>query len=115
VKTELFTEFYSRHELVYMVFADLFSKDECSLGAHSGLIPNGLIALVSDLDTLDRSLVGQILPISYSQGREACFVTKPTPNTIAVLYFYSTKEFFEEIEWGKELDRELRQLITTAG
>jgi len=110
-----FEDFFSRNGLIYMVIGDLSSGDGCSLGDASPLTPNGLIALVSDLHTLDSSLPGQVLPTGYSQGREGCFVTKPTASTIAVLFYFSTRETFEEeLTWGREMERELRELLTSA-
>lgn len=105
------TDFFSRHQLIHMVVADLSSGETWAYGDLTRLTPNGVASLASDLLNLDRSLSGQILPTSYAQGKEACFVTKPSSNTIALLFFFSSKEFFEEIQWGKEMDRELRRLV----
>jgi hypothetical protein len=115
MNAEPFTGFFSRHGLLYMVIADVLSGQRYALGSPEGLTRNGLVNLTADLETLDRSLSGQILPTSYRQGREACFIMKPSPDVIAVLYFEPARDFFEEIQWGKDMDHELRQLVGQAG
>jgi hypothetical protein len=101
----------SKYELVYIVVVDLAAGMISEFGDKTKLIPNGLVNLFDDVDVLNQSLEGQLLPTSWAQGREYCLVVKPTPALIAGAYYQTDKTLFQRIEFNKRLDAELRQLL----
>jgi hypothetical protein len=101
----------SKYDLVYLVVVDLSTGKITEFGDKTKLIRNGLINMFDDVSVLNQSLEGQLLPTSWSQGKEYCLVMKPTPTLLAGAYYQTDKTFSETIVFENRLAAELGELL----
>ncbi|MCA9040110.1 MAG: hypothetical protein KDA65_07185 [Planctomycetaceae bacterium] len=77
--------------------------------------PHLIEALFGDnsaIQTLNKSLEGQLLPQIWSQGKITCVVCKPTENIIVGLFHSDHRTAVEHYQWSKKADAMIRLVYT---
>lgn len=96
----------------FAVVADLLSGEIKLIGDPDVVGNTDLIAaLFADSETvesLNRSLEGQILPRIWGQGKVSCIVCKPTEKTIVGLFVIDKRDAVQKYHWSKKADEAIR-------
>jgi hypothetical protein len=103
----------------FAAIADLPSCEIQFLGDPKAVDNNDLIStLFADSETiqsLNRSLEGQILPRTWNQGKVSCIVCKPTNETIVGLFVIDESDAVQQYHWSKKADEAIRLSFSTSG
>lgn len=98
-------------KIPFAVVANLETGDTIGVGCASGLGVDDLQnILFRDAETVfatGRSLEGQILPRSWSQGNVSCFVCKPNEKTVVGLFCSDQRNPVEKYHWSKQLNSDV--------
>lgn len=68
------------------------------------------LILFSSVDSLIKSIEGQILPRIWTQGNTKCVVCQPTQNQVIALFYDSQLDAKNEYFHAQKLDSELKEL-----
>ena len=92
--------------------ADLPSGEVQLIGDPEAVDNTDLIStLFADRETvesLNRSLEGQILPRAWNQGKVSCIVCKPADQTIVGLFVMDELDAGQQYHWSKKADEAIR-------
>lgn len=95
-------------KIQFAVVADLETGDAIRIGSSSGLgfddLENALFRDAETVFATGRSLEGQILPRSWSQGNVSCFVCKPNEKTVVGLFCNEERNPVEKYQRSKQLN-----------
>lgn len=100
------------------VIADLPSGEVQFIGEREAMGNTDLIStLFADSETiesLNRSLEGQILPRTWNQGKVSCIVCKPADETIVGLFATDELDAVQQYHWSRKTDQAIRSAFSVA-
>ncbi len=109
---ETFNDVLETLNVPLAAIADLGSGEVQIIGAPEVVDNTDLIStLFADKETvesLNRSLEGQILPRAWSQGKVSCIVCKPTVETIVGLFVMDDLDAVQQYHWSKKANEAIR-------
>lgn len=71
-----------------------------------------LFADSETVESLSRSLEGQLLPRAWNQGKATCIVCKPTDETIVGLFVIDELDAVQQYHWSKKADEAIRSTFS---
>ena len=105
----------AEHNILVAIVADTDDGGVRTVGNRKDLESDDLIVqLFGDADAvtaLNRSLEGQVLPRTWSQGKVSCVVCKPDENRIVGLLYHETRSAAEQYAWSKRVNEDVRALF----
>jgi hypothetical protein len=95
----------------FAVIANLATGEIHSVGDAKAIGANDLYnQLFLDFETvsaLNRSLQGQLLPRTWSQGKVCCVVCKPSDETIVGLFCMDERDPVAQYHWSKQAGKQV--------
>ncbi|WP_144408463.1 hypothetical protein [Pelosinus fermentans] len=109
-----YTDFMSKHGIIYLVIVDLESYAIVSFGWSYKLPYAGLLDLFHDeesIKSLNDSLEGEIMPQAMRQGEVKCLICKPKNDMLVGLFYLENRDVAEAYKFGEQLNEELSELL----
>jgi hypothetical protein len=109
-----YTDFMSKHGIIYLVIVDLESYAIASLGWSYKLPEDDLLSSFRDEESirgLEEYLEGKMMPQSMKQGQVKCLLCKPKSNILVGIFYVETRDVIESYKFGKQLNEELSELL----
>lgn len=101
------------------VVADLQSGEVRFIGEQEAMGNTDLISTLfanrETIESVDRSLEGQVLPRVWNQGNVCCIVCKPANQTIVGLFATDELDTVQLYRWSREADQAIRAAFSATG
>lgn len=114
----MFEERLTSWNIPFAVIADLSSGNAIRVGCSTGFefddLERSLFGDAERVLATGRSLEGQILPRTWSQGNVSCFVCKPNEHAIVGLFCSDQRSAVEKYHWSKQLSAEVAEAFAGA-
>ena len=103
-------------DIPFAIIADLETGDTIRIGCSAGFgfidLENNLFRDADTVFATGRSIEGQILPRTWSQGDISCFLCKVNEKTIVGLFCSDRLGPVEKYHWSKQLNSQILSVFS---